>query len=92
MVKHIYENGDTLHYIYNENGQIIKTIYESGSMVRTRTFVRNQYGDIVDEYVTETDGEKNHHHFDYTYDTHRNWLTCRSGITVTTRKITYYEP
>lgn len=92
LVKHIYENGDTLHYIYNENGQIIKTIYESGSMVRTRTFVRNQYGDIVDEYVTETDGEKNHHHFDYTYDTHRNWLTCRSGKTVTTRKITYYEP
>lgn len=92
LVKHIYENGDTCHYTYNEKNQIIKTVSKTGGIVRTCTYLRNTYGDVVDQYIIETDRGTTHHHFDYTYDIHGNWLTCRSGTTVTTRKITYHEP
>ena len=32
-----------------------------------------------------------HAHYDYTYDSHGNWLTRTNGNTIIRRKITYYE-
>jgi hypothetical protein len=76
-------------YIYDDQGRLIKEQHRHRYSIGEKEYFYNEEGyvsDLKDSFALEE-----HTHYDYTYDSHGNWLTRTNGNTIIRRKITYYE-
>ena len=76
---------------YNKQGRLTREVHINGAYKSITEYIRNEHGDVTEYKRTSSDSTTGHHHYEYTYDNHGNWLTRREGSSITTRKITYYE-
>lgn len=87
-----YENtGSTSTYEYDELWHITKISFTEGTLSGSIVYSYNTNGFEEDVEYSDSDGNRQHVHYDYTYDNHGNWLTRSDGSTLIKRKITYYE-
>ena len=75
---------------YDAKGRVAKSHLTMGGETAIYTFKYNDHGDASDIILTVSDGSSSSFHYDYTYDTHGNWLTRNDGNLLVRRSITYY--
>ena len=75
---------------YDAKGRVAKSHLTMGGETAIYTFKYNDHGDASDIILTVSDGNSSSFHYDYTYDTHGNWLTRNDGNLLVRRSITYY--
>lgn len=75
---------------YDAQGRVVKSHLTMGGESGTYTFSYNDHGDEADIILTMSDGNTQSVHYDYTYDSHGNWLTRNDGNILVRRTITYY--
>lgn len=64
---------------YDKQGNLTKCVHKNGAYKCITEYVRNEHGDVTEYKRTASDGTDEHHHYEYTYDNHGNWLTRREG-------------
>ena len=76
---------------YDKQGNLTKCVHKNVNYKSITEYIRNEHGDVTEYIQTTSDGDTEYHHYEYTYDSHSNWLTRTEGSSITTRKIKYYE-
>lgn len=76
-------------FIYDDLGRLVKEQHRHRFSNGDKVYTYNEEGYVSDYTVTFAFEE--HIHYDYTYDSHGNWLTRTNGNTIVRRKITYFE-
>ena len=76
-------------YLYDDQGRLVKEQHRHRYSNGDKEYVYNEEGYVSD--YSDTFAYTEHTHYEYTYDSHGNWLTRRNGNTLVKRKITYYE-
>ena len=75
---------------YDAQGRLSKSHLTMGGESGTYTISYNNHGDPSDIILTVNNKDQGFH-YDYTYDTHGNWLTRNDGNLLIRRTITYYK-
>ncbi len=83
--------GYSSHNEYDKLWHLTKMTITEGTQTATYVFSYNSNGFESDIYYTDSDGNQQSVHYDYTYDSHGNWLTRSDGTTLIRRTITYFE-
>lgn len=83
--------GYASHSEYDKLAHLTKATLTQGTQTATYVYSYNTNGFESDIYYSDSDGNQQSVHYDYTYDSHGNWLTRSDGTTLIRRTITYFE-
>ena len=83
--------GYSSHSEYDKLSHLTTATLTQGTQTATYVYSYNSNGFESDIYYSDSDGNQQSVHYDYTYDSHGNWLTRSDGTTLIRRTITYFE-
>jgi hypothetical protein len=94
-----FETGDEFNYRYrfDINGRVSnKKTYKGITFISETCFYYNDYGDVVMQRETGSDGIIKKTQYEYVYDSGNNWILCveynfTGNIFIRKREITYYS-
>ncbi|MBR1549919.1 MAG: hypothetical protein IJ634_04710 [Bacteroidales bacterium] len=85
-------HGATTYFDYDAHGHLTKQTMQNGDFVRTETNTYNAEGNVVEyRQYTNTDNDTLVLQYEYTYDSHGNWMTCTGNEFREEQDIIYYD-